>query len=206
MGWIIFIILIVAICWTTFGRNIFINLSQRKENSFEIEQPLDRETLMEILRTKVQYPDAKEIFYNENGEITVHCKYAQHIVRCNEKRVHVIKDWPEVKKPQGVFQWILFILLLKEEADTFQAKCIEEADCLYAYILKAFYPDAPINAPIEKATMDRHYRTRKFVIIGLCGALIALLIVSLIHSIIFYLSMPQGKAASLRTLSCTTAS
>ena len=183
MGWIILLILVLAVCWMTFGRNVYINLTRREQAYVELTQPMERESLMDLLRTKVCYPDAKEIFYDENGEIVVECKHAKHTVRCDDQGIYVVKDWPSLNPPNSVLgRMFFFLLCLRTESDTFMAKALEEADCLQAYIQKAINPDAPINATVPKQAMDRHYNLRRWIILGLIGALVAVFITVLVNN------------------------
>ena len=53
---------------------------------------------------------------------------------------------------------------------------------MQAYIQKAINPDAPINATDRKRDMDSHYKLRKWIILGLIGALVALFITVLVNT------------------------
>ena len=170
------IALITALLWVTIGRNIYINAKYRGETGFMIESHMEREALMDFIRSKVFYPNAKEIFFDENGEVAIKGKYATHTVICEGNRVYVAKQSSDLGKPEGVLSWMIYAIALIFTSGTEDVKRIEEAECLQTYIQKAFYPGAPVNAPSMKTTMERHYKRRKIIIIGINVILLAIIV------------------------------
>lgn len=157
------IILVLAVVfyffWILKGRGIYIIFKYREETGFEIDSNMDRENLMSKLKAELKFPNLKEINYNEQGQISLLCKYGAYSLKLENEMLFVRKD-NLGNNP----------------------KKIEEAECLKAYIEKLFNPDSE-NNPREMYNNMKGSR-KKSVIAGivLVCAIIALLAFSAVDS------------------------
>ena len=64
--------------WNLSFRAVYISLKYRNARPIPYPGGMDKESIFQLLKEKLDYPTKKALYYNERGEITIECKYGQH--------------------------------------------------------------------------------------------------------------------------------
>lgn len=142
MGMIIFLIAVIYVFYVAIFRRSYYGLKFKKDKEgIKFTSILTNEELMGLLREKLQYPDLKEINYDENGNVELICKYGRHKLEIKGERIYVSRE-----KSIGTPSFK-------------QMRNMEEAECLKTYLLKIYDPSCAIN-PYDQykklKNFDRH--------------------------------------------------
>lgn len=146
--------------WMLGGRAMYIRFRYREEVGIPLPSDMERDSLMKALQENLHYPDLKEIYYDEHGQIVIKCKYGIHTLRKTDTELFVGKG--EVKYSSQK-----------------EAQYIEEAECLSAYIQKIFSPDAPVNPQEMHQRLKNARRNNILTTLFLVGGLVIAFLASL---------------------------
>lgn len=154
----IFLLLCGFIFWIVKGRSLYINWKYGGESGIDYDTSLSKEELMEKFRKELNYPEQKELYYNENGDITIKGKFGDYSLRIENNKLLISKR-------------------IQFDYSSQTCRRVEEAECIKAYIQKVFNPDAPVN-PSKKLTAMNKYNAKKKIT---TAALIAILIAAIAY-------------------------
>lgn len=119
--------------WNLVLRELYIELKYRKAKPIVIPDEMKKEELFAFLKENLNYPEKFDLYYNECGDITVTCKYGEHILTMDNDSLYVSRNGGN------------------------RGKNTEEAECLGAYIQKLFN----VNAPVNPYNMYRKMKSHK---------------------------------------------
>ena len=81
MRFLLFIAVLAVLLWTFLLRSIFVlKRYDNHGNEVILPEPIDAEALFQKLRTELQYPDIKNIFYNEHGILSIAGRYSAYML------------------------------------------------------------------------------------------------------------------------------
>ena len=144
MRFLLFIAVLAVLLWTFLLRSIFVlKRYDNHGNEVILPEPIDAEALFQKLRTELQYPDIKNIFYNEHGILSIAGRYSAYMLL-----------------QEGNTLTVGAVMTDKRSKDMRRA---EEAMCITAYIGKIFKPATPVN-PYRMYKKMRHARRNNLVI------------------------------------------
>ena len=144
MRFLLFIAVLAVLLWTFLLRSIFVlKRYDNHGNEVILPEPIDAEALFQKLRTDLQYPDIKNIFYNEHGILSIAGRYSAYMLL-----------------QEGNTLTVGAVMTDKRSKDMRRA---EEAMCISAYIGKIFNPATPVN-PYRMYKKMRHARRNNLVI------------------------------------------
>lgn len=153
---LLFIAVLAVLLWTFLLRSIFVQKRYDNHgNEVILPESIDAETLFQKIKTELQYPDIKNIFYNEHGILSIAGRYSAYMLL-----------------QEGNTLTIGAVMTDKRNKDMRRA---EEAMCISAYIGKIFNPATPVN-PYRMYKKMRHARRNNLVITAIL--VVALIIYS----------------------------
>ena len=156
MKLILFIAILGVLLWTFLLRAISVLKRYEKQgNQVILPEAMDSEALFQKIKSELQYPDVKNIFYNEYGALSIAGRYADYMLLLEGNTLTVGTE-----------------MTGKRNKDMRRA---EEAMCICAYIGKIFNPATPVN-PYHLYRKMRHARRNSLLISAI------LIIVLLIYS------------------------
>lgn len=118
--------------WNLSFRAVYISLKYRNARPIPYPGGMDKENIFQLLKEKLDYPTKKALYYNERGEITIECKYGQHVLTIDNSNIYIGRN------------------------GSHHAKNTEEAECLDSYIRKIFNPNEPVNPYRQYKKMKSH--------------------------------------------------
>ena len=143
MRFLLFIGVLAVLLWTFLLRSIFVlKRYDNHGNEVILPEPIDAEALFQKLRTELQYPDIKNIFYNEHGILSIAGRYSAYMLL-----------------QEGNTLTVGAVMTDKRSKDLRRA---EEAMCISAYIGKIFNPVTPViySAVMLAPALDETYKVR----------------------------------------------
>lgn len=155
---LVVIAIVVFVVWIIYGRGAYIVYKYTQDEGVEIPSDMDRDQVMEALKKNLNYKDAKEIFFDEDGEICIAGKYDTYTVNVTDGRVYLNDSlYAEIYEGGGAAFSSLqklgrFRLRTRHKKDRSR---VEELLCIRAYITKAFNHNAPVNAHRKYTEMTR---------------------------------------------------
>ena len=121
MKFLLFIAVLALLLWTFLLRSIFVQKRYDDHgNEVSLPESIDMETLFQKLRTELQYPDMKNIFYNEHGILSIAGRYSTYMLM-----------------QEGNILTVGAVMTNKRNKDMRRE---EEAMCISAYIGKILSP------------------------------------------------------------------
>ena len=130
IGWVL---------WELLFRGIYMAYKYGEPKPIPVSEKMREEYAFLILEKKLKYPARKDLFYDENGVITVEGKYGYYGVELENNT-----------------------LIVSRGGKTHKLN-VEEAACIEGYITKVFNPKAAINAHKMYKQMISHRRRYFFV-------------------------------------------
>lgn len=156
MKLILFIAILAVLLWTFLLRAMSVLKKYEKQgNQVILPEPMTPDALFQKIKSELQYPDVKNIFYDEYGALSVAGRYADYTLLLEGNTLTVGAE-----------------MTGKRGKDMRRA---EEAMCICAYIGKIFNPATPVN-PYHLYKKMRHARRNSLLISAIL--IIALLIYS----------------------------
>lgn len=177
LGFLIILAILAAI-WIIYGRGALIVYKHKKDEGVILPEGSDKDSVMEALKKDLGYKDAKEIFFDENGEICIVGKNDTYCVEVRDGRVF-LDDPLLVDNNFEDSKALTFLAKLgswKIRTKKNNRRRVEEIECIRAYIAKVFDHNAPVN-PHKKYTNMTRARKYSGVVSIICLALIVVLIV-----------------------------
>ena len=141
MRMLIFLAIVAYIFWILKGRGWYILFKYGKETGIDFKSDYGKEELFAKLKSELTYPKLQEIFYDEEGRISVRGKHSSYSLKIENERLYVCKS--NLSSPNE----------------------IEEAECLKAYIEKIFNPNSNSNPRAMYESMEGF--RKKSIIIGI---------------------------------------
>lgn len=166
--WFVVLFLTAIVFWLLYGRGAWI-VYHHKDIGIVLPEDSSKESVMEELRKNLTYQFLKEIYYDENGNIAIVGKYGTYPVIISEGKLFVA---PEIWESgaESVSKTVGFLAKIGVFTQRFSrdnARLVEEKECIFAYILKLFDHNAPINPHQKTATMKRAFQYKKIAIVGI---------------------------------------
>lgn len=144
IGAIMILAVVAYLVWTFWGRAFHVIGQYKKGGSqFTLPESMDYETIYQKLREEMQYPDNRNLFYDEYGQPAIAGRYGTYTIHMEDTLLTVQAE------TNGK--------LNKNMRQT------EEAMCLAAYVRKIFEPAAPVN-PYQLYKRMRHARRNGLII------------------------------------------
>ena len=138
IGTIMVLAVVVYLVWMFWGRAFHVIGQYKKGGSqFKLSEPLDYEAIYQKLKEGLQYPDNRNLFYDEFGQPSIAGRYGTYTIH-TEDTLLTVQAETNGKLNKNMRQ-------------------TEEAMCLVAYIRKIFEPAAPVN-PYQLYKRMRHAR------------------------------------------------
>ena len=179
------VLLLVFVFWIMYGRGALIVYKYKEDNGVTLPDGMDKDQLCEFLKKSLSYPDAKEIYFDEDGDICIECKYDTHVVSVFEGKAYVNDAMYENAGAfDGGNKAVTFLANLGYWKIRFKRKNqkrIEEIECLRSYLVKALNHDAPINAH-QKYTNFKNARKYTNIISAVAAALAVILVIAAFSS------------------------
>ena len=144
IGAIMILTVVAYLVWTFWGRAFHVIGQYKKGGSqFKLSEPLDYEAIYQKLKEGLQYPDNRNLFYDEFGQPSIAGRYGTYTIHM-EDTLLIVQAETNGKLNKNMRQ-------------------TEEAMCLAAYIRKIFEPAAPVN-PYQLYKRMRHARRNGLII------------------------------------------
>jgi len=182
LGFLVVVAVLFAL-WIMYGRGALIVYKHQKDAGTVLPENIDKDQVMDALKKDLGYKDAKEIFFDENGEICIAGKNDTYVVEINEGRVFlndpllVDTNYDESKALSFLARLGSWRIRTKKK----NRQRVEEIECLRAYIAKVFDHNAPVNAHKKYTNMTRARKYSGIVSI-ICIALAVILLIVAISS------------------------
>ncbi len=179
----LFVLAIVFIIWVLYGRGAYIVYKHKKDEGTVIPEGFDKDSVMEALKKDLGYKDAKEIFFDERGEICIEGKNDTYVIEIKDGRIY-LDDPMMTNIDDSGNKAVTFLAKIgswRLRTTKKNRRCVEEIECIRAYIAKVFDHNAPVNANKKYTSMCR---ARKYsgVVSLVCVALAVILLVVSINS------------------------
>ena len=144
IGLIMVLAVVAYLIWIFWGRAFYVIGQYRKGGSqFTLPEPMAYEAIYQKLWEGLQYPDNRNLFYDEYGQPAIAGRYGTYTIHMEDTLLTVQAE------TNGK--------LNKNMRQT------EEAMCLAAYVRKIFEPAAPVN-PYQMYKRMRHARRNGLII------------------------------------------
>lgn len=144
IGTIMVLAVVVYLVWMFWGRAFHVIGQYKKGGSqFKLSEPLNYEAIYQKLKEGLQYPDNRNLFYDEFGQPSIAGRYGTYTIHTEDTLLTVQAETNDK--------------LNKNMRQT------EEAMCLAAYVRKIFEPAAPVN-PYQLYKRMRHARRNGLII------------------------------------------
>ena len=144
IGAIMILAVVAYLVWTFWGRAFHVIGQYKKGGSqFKLSEPLDYEAIYQKLKEELQYPDNRNLFYDEFGQPSIAGRYGTYTIH-TEDTLLTVQAETNGKLNKNMRQ-------------------TEEAMCLAAYVRKIFEPAAPVN-PYQLYKRMRHARRNGLII------------------------------------------
>lgn len=174
---LLIIICLLFVVWVTYGRGAYIVYKHKKDEGVVLPENMDTAQFMEMLKKNLGYKDAKEIFFDEDGEICIAGKYDTYSVQIQDGRVYV-DDPLYIQFNMEKSKTVSFLANLgnfrirsRKKKDRFR---VEEIECIRAYVAKVFDHNAPVN-PYKKYSNMKRAQKYSIIVSVICIALVLVL-------------------------------
>ena len=155
---LLIIVLVLLVVWVVYGRGAYIVYKHKKDEGVLLPENADKEQVMEALKNNLGYKDAKEIFFDENGEICIAGKNDTYVVQIRDGRAYIddylFADISDDGNKTITFLAKLGNLRIRTRRKKNRAR-VEEIECIRAYVAKLFDRNAPVNAYKKYTNMTR---------------------------------------------------
>lgn len=174
------VVALLVVVWFMFGRGALIVYKHKKDEGVSIPDGMDKDQIIDVLKKDAMYPDIKEFYFDENGDICIDGKYDTYNVEIIDGRAYINDPMLE---ENGAFEGgnktvssLAKIGYWKIRLKRKNQKRVEEIECIRAYVAKAFNHNAPVNANQKYKSMKTARKYSNIISI-VCTVLAVVLII-----------------------------